>query len=205
MSLAMCLGSLSSCWIHLGSSTHVFCMIDNYLYVFLSIEDTIISDPIYNFMCRNATPNMPRTSTMLDFCLQTLIIICLCSPLVNKRPSATAKYFRLLLISPEHQLPLFCAALLTFSMSEMQISGCIFLSMKTTFEQTSPVDWGTWFPLVSAGFELMELLNVARFGREIILCLLGCVCNPQHCPGHSDFLKSLNSTPSNTSLLWEMK
>ncbi|MGH0166351.1 UNVERIFIED_CONTAM: hypothetical protein FKN15_066772 [Acipenser sinensis] len=69
-------------------------MMDKYLPVLLSIEETINSDQIPNSICRNAALNLQGTSTMLHCCLQTLIRVPLSSPLANKLPSATAKYLK---------------------------------------------------------------------------------------------------------------
>lgn len=47
------------------------------------------------------------TTTVLHCCLQTLMMIPLSSLSANKQSSATAKYFKYWLISPEHLLPFF--------------------------------------------------------------------------------------------------
>src|SRR4029434_6967918 len=96
MTLAVCLGLLYCCRIHLVPIIRlpdgIAC---KYLPVFLSIEDTINPDQISNSTCRNAAPNLQGTSTMLHCCLQTLIIVPLSSPSANKLPSSTAKYFNI--------------------------------------------------------------------------------------------------------------
>src|SRR4029434_7194543 len=87
-------------------------MMDKYLPVFLSSEDTINADQISNSTCRNAAPNSQGTSTMLHCCLQTLIIVPLSSPSANKLPSF---YSQIFLISPEHLLQCFCTPVPMFS------------------------------------------------------------------------------------------
>lgn len=68
LTLAVCLGSLSCCRINLGPPWWDF-MVDKYLHVFLSTEDTITPDHISIY--RNTTPNLLGTSTKLHCCLQT--------------------------------------------------------------------------------------------------------------------------------------
>lgn len=46
--LTVCLGSLSCCRIHLWPNISAYCMMEKYPPVFLSIEDTINPDQIYN-------------------------------------------------------------------------------------------------------------------------------------------------------------
>lgn len=94
---------------------------------------------------------------------------------INRLSSSTAKYFKFWIISPEHLLPFFCTPVRVFlcivesigldSMWEVWLFGCN-SSLKSRILQT--VDWD---PLVTASPELMALLDVFRFWREIsLLC-----------------------------------
>ena len=145
-------------------------MMDKYLPVFLSIEDTINPDQISNSICRNAAPNLQGTSTMLHCYLQTLIIVPLSSPLANKLPSATAKYFTFLPISPEHLLPFFCTPVPMF-LCIVESLGLLFMWEVWLLAVTLPrrplltrllwiVDGCTWVLLVSASSELIALLDI---------------------------------------------
>ena len=69
-------------------------MMGKNLPVFLSTDNTINPDQMSNSICRNAAQNLQGTSTMLQCCLQTLIIVLLSSPSLNKLPSATAIFFK---------------------------------------------------------------------------------------------------------------
>ena len=143
---------------------------DQCLPVFLSTEDTINPHQITNSICRHAAPNLWGTSTRLHCFLQTLIIVLLSSPSVNKLPAATDKYFKCWLISPDQLLPCFCTTVPLFlckveslglvSMSEVWIFGHN-SSLKTTSGPTSPDSrWVYLVHLVSAGSELMALLDI---------------------------------------------
>lgn len=91
-----------------------YCVMDKYLPVLFSTEETSNSDQIPNSVCRNAAPNLQGPSTMLHCCLQTVILVQLCSPLANKLPSTAAKYLKFWLISPGHLLPFICTPVKCF-------------------------------------------------------------------------------------------
>lgn len=97
----------------------------------------------------------------------------------NRLPSSTAKYFKFWIISPEQLLPFFCTPVGVFlcivesigldSMWEAWLLGCN-SSLKSRILQTVDRD-----PLVTASPELMALLDVFRFWREIsLLCRTSC-------------------------------
>lgn len=92
MTLAVCLEVMHA----VCSTTESLgvCMVDKYLPVFVSIEDTNNPDQISNSIGRNAALNLQGTSAMLHCCLHTLMVVPLTSPLANKLHSSTAKWFR---------------------------------------------------------------------------------------------------------------
>lgn len=91
------------------------CLVDKYLPVFLSIEDTINLDQIPKLICWNTGPKLQGTSTMVYCSLQTFIIVPLFSPPENKLPSVTAKYFTFWPISVDLLLPFFYTTVSIFS------------------------------------------------------------------------------------------
>ena len=202
-----------------------YCMMDKYLPVFLSIEDTINPDQISSSICRNAAPNLQGTSTMLHCCLQTLIIVPLSSPSVNKLPSSTAKYFNFWLISPEHLLPFFCTpvpmfsciveSLVLVSMSEVWLFGCN-SSMKTTSDQTSPDSrWVYKGPTGLCQFWADGTAGHLPISKGNKLDVFFICCTKFPWPTTASMIlnvarffvllqKSLNSTSGNPSLLWNL-
>lgn len=111
-------GFLCCCIIHLEPirclPSVIYCMVDNFLHVCLSAEDTII---LIKSICRNANvPNTERISTMLHCCQQTLTTVPLTSLSVcKKKPSATAKCFTFSLISLDGTCCYFCTLVPTSS------------------------------------------------------------------------------------------
>lgn len=202
-----------------------YCLMDKYLPVFLSIEDTINPDQITNSVCWNVAPNWQGTRTMLYYSLQTLIIVLLSSPLVNKLPSVIAKYVTFWLLSPERLLSVFCTPISIFSCIVESLGLVSMLkvrlfghnsSMKTNASWTSPNS--RWVYLGPTGFCQFWAQGTAGHlpilkGSKHDLSFICCTKFPR--PATASMVLNvarffvllqnrLNSISRNPSLLWNL-
>lgn len=199
-----------------------YCM-DKYLTVFFRTKNTINPNQMSNSICRNAALNLQPTSMMLYCCVQTIIIVPLSSPLTNKLPSATAKYLKFWLMGQKSRA---CAAIFLHPISYVSVHNwvawpCSQKAIPPTWKQLFHEDhfWPdlggcTWVPLVYVSSELKALLNIFQFRRVIsLMCLSSAALFPWPTT-ESTILNvarffvllqnSLNSTPWNPSLLWNL-